>query len=109
MTLHSTFTTPLSQAPRLRFVDDMPAEDSSADVSDAWREETEEDANVIAYFKHTPDDHGGTYADLIGLRVQSDISLDLFTRDGAIAFMGWDAVIRIEDVQAQAIVDGVAT
>ena len=109
MSIHHIINTPLSQPPRLRFIADMPAEDSSADISDAWREETNESAEATAYFRHVPDDHGGTYADLIGLRVSTDISLDLFTAEGATAFMGWETVNRIENVQTQAIADGVAS
>ena len=109
MSIHTEIHAPLSKPVRLRFVADMPAEDSSVDVSDAWREETGESAEATAYFRHLPDDHGGTYADMIGLKVQSDISLDLFTAAGAMRFLGWEAVTRIEAVQAQAIADGVAS
>lgn len=98
MSIHSEIHTPLSKPPRLR-LDRMPAEDSTLDVSDAWREETQEDAEATAYFSHSHDTCGTVYADLIGLKVQSDISLDLFTHDGAVAFMSWGTVNRIEDVQ----------
>lgn len=100
MSIHHTITEPpLSKPPRLRFVADMPVEDSTLDVSDAWREETQEDAEATAYFSHSHDTCGTVYADLIGLKVQSDISLDLFTHDGAVAFMTWDTVLRLENVQ----------
>lgn len=102
-----TIATPLSQPPRYRLAK-MPAEDSTLDVSDAWREETGEDAIATAYFRHNSDDHGGFCADFIGLRVLTDISLDLFTAEGATAFMTWETVSRIENVQTQAIADGVA-
>lgn len=108
MSIHHTIPTPLSQPPRLRFAKEMPAEDSSMDVSDAWREETGEDADVTAYFRHDADDHGGEYASLIGLRVQTDTSLDLYTKWAAMIFMGSEAYARIEAVQTQAIADGVA-
>ena len=109
MTPHHAINTPLSHPPRLRFSDDMPAEDSSADISDAWHEETNESAEVTAYFRHVPDEHGGICADLIGLRVSTGISLDLFTVAGATSFMGFEAVNRIENVQTQEIADGVAS
>ncbi|QLB38259.1 hypothetical protein phiGT1_47 [Sulfitobacter phage phiGT1] len=99
MSIHSQIATPLSKPPRLRFTAAMPAEDSTMDVSDAWLEETDEDADVTAYFRHSDDDHGSFCADLIGLKVQSDISLDLFTHDGAVAFLGWETVNRIEQLQ----------
>ena len=108
MSIHYEIEMPLSRPPRLRFAEDMPAEDSSADVSDVWQEETGEDADVTAYFRHTSDGHGELYADLIGLRVRTDISLDLLTAEGATAFMTWETVNRIENVQTQAIADGVA-
>lgn len=110
MTLYTPIhAAPLSQPPRLRFIAEMPAEDSSQDASDAWREETGEDAIATAYFRHEPDGYGELCASLIGLSVQTDISLDLFTPEGATAFMGWETVNRIENVQTQAIADGVAT
>lgn len=108
MNTHHTINAPLSQPPRFRFAKDMPADDSSLDVSDAWLEQTGEDAIVTAYFRHYPDDHGGEYASMIGLRVKTDTALDLYTKWAAQMFLGAEAYDRIEAVQTQAIADGVA-
>tara|TARA_R110002096_G_scaffold436052_1_gene666361 strand:+ start:8221 stop:8550 length:330 start_codon:yes stop_codon:yes gene_type:complete len=109
MSFQTQIAPALSQPPRLRFIAAMPAEDSSQDASDAWREETGEDAIATAYFRHTSDDHGGFYADLIGVGVLTSTSALLYSHDGAVAWFGWETVNRIENVQTQAIADGVAT
>ncbi len=111
MTLYTPIhAAPLSRPPRLR-LDKMPAEDSTADISDVWADEVEneEGAIVTAYFRHTSDDHGGFYADLIGVGVLTGTSALLYSHDGAVAWFGWETVNRIENVQTQAIADGVAT
>ena len=109
MTIHHTIHAPLSRAPRIRLLE-MPAENSSLDISDVWAEEVDADegADVTAYFKHTSDDHGEFYADMIGIRVLTATACDLYTHDGAMRWLGYEAIMRIEAVQTQAIADGVA-
>jgi len=97
MSIHHTIHAPLSRAPRIRLLE-MPAEDSSLDISDVWAEEVDADegADVTAYFKHTSDDHGEFYADMIGIRVLTATACDLYTHDGAMWWLGYEAIMRIE-------------
>ena len=97
MSIHHTIHAPLSRAPRIRLLE-MPADDSSLDISDVWAEEVDADegADVTAYFKHTSDDHGEFYADLIGIRVLTATACDLYTAAGAMGWLGYEAIMRIE-------------
>jgi len=97
MSIHHTINAPLSRAPRIRLLE-MPAEDSSLDISDVWAEEVDADegADVTAYFKHTSDDHGEFYADMIGIRVLTATACDLYTAAGAMGWLGYEAIMRIE-------------
>ena len=89
---------------------DYPAYDSDTDATDVWNEAGLNDAGhiVTAYFDHfeaTYSDatHGGINYPVAELRLIEASNGTTYTRDRAVALIGYDAVNRLEEIQTEII------
>ena len=107
MTTHEAIKVPLSR-PAPMTLADVPPHDAQQDVTDAWRDEVEDefDGVVTAYFAHLPETFypvnpyyqlRGHRAELVALSVSEFGDTKVYTARAAIVFLSEETVARQEE------------